>query len=572
MLKSRNDLPGNLGARPSESSWPKKYTFAGDMISTKEISNCIHKGICVGMTQHVISYCISWRSTSMCAIAGLVILSHCSGEKEKTPAIDYLGQNPPGMVATLFAPGLISTNAYEHSAPAFSPDGSVVLWTVVDKNYRASMMQMKYEQGKWSSPARPSFADSTADDYYPSFSPNGKKLYFGSRRKVPSGYPGTDMRFWEVERNEGDWKKPQPFDTIVSKGREFAASIAENGTLYFSVRPDEGRNMNLLKAEIKNGNYTEPVLLPFNINSVDYEDGPYIAPDESFLIMESQRPEGIGGSLDLYISFKVSEDRWTIPVNMGPKINTVFSERFARLSPDGKYLFFGSSRNQSADNIGFDIYWIDARVIAELKNETSLQRVIDASLGQGILDALSKKENERSAVLLKRWLDNDPNNLDATVVYIAALRKLKRYAEAEKLLDSIPSTWNGNTNIVMEKGLVRIGSQKDEEAEKILSSILGDGEQQRDRYLHLSNELLEMGMFQKSDKYFTKAMTVHSNMYDFFRRARTYALVGEKDKTIELLQKAIDLGYTSREDIENDKSFALLKSDARWKKLLSELK
>lgn len=515
------------------------------------------------MTEQLRSYCTSRRSPSMLAIVGIVILFSCA-EKEKVPDINYLGQTPPGMEAKLFAPGLITTNAYEHSAPAFSPDGSIVLWTVVDKNYRASMMQMKYEQGKWSSPARPSFVDSTADDYYPSFSSDGKKLYFGSRRKAPLGYPGTDMRFWEVERNEGDWKEPVPFDTIVSKGKEFAHSIAKNGTFYFSVAPVEGRNMNIQKAEMENGHYTKPVVLPFSINSVDYEDGPYIAPDESFLIMESQRPEGIEGSLDLYISFKIDDDHWTVPVNMGPTINSAFSERFARLSPDGKYLFFGSSRNQSADNVGFDIYWIDAKVIDALRNEASLQHVIDQPLGEEILNALSKKENEKSVGLLKRWLDNDPNHLGATILYSSVLRKLKRYAEAEKLLDSIPSTWNDNTNIGMEMALVKIGMNRDDEADKLLSPILAEGEQQRDRYMHLSNELLEMRMFQKSDAYFIKTMAIHSNMYDYYRRAQAYALAGEKDKAMGHLQKAVDQGYSSKQGIENEKSFALLRSDARW--------
>jgi hypothetical protein len=521
------------------------------------------------MTQRLISYSTSWRSPSTWAIAG-ILLFNC--REEKVRDVDYLGQKPPGMVAELFAPGLISTNAYEHSAPAFSPDGDVVLWTVVDRNYRASMMHMKYEQGKWSSPARPSFADSTADDYYPSFSPDGKKLYFGSRRKAPSGYPGTDMRFWVVERNGSDWKEPTPFDTVVSKGKEFAHSIAESGTLYFSVAPESGRNMNVQKAELKNGGYTKPVALPFSINSVDYEDGPYIAPDESFLIIESQRPEGIGGSLDLYISFKADGDRWTIPINMGPKINSAFSERFARLSPDGKYLFFGSGRNQSADNFGFDIYWIDSKVINELRTNASLQRVIDQPLGEEILNALSKNEHERSVVLLKRWIDSHQNNLDATVLYSSALRKLRRYLEADKFLGSIPPIWNSNTNILMEMALVKTGLSRDDEAAQLLSSVLAEGEQQRDRYIHLSNELLEMRMFQKSNRYFEKAMAIHSNMYDYYRRAQAYALVGEKDKAIDHLQKAVDRGYTSRQDIENEKSFMQLRSDARWQKLLAKLK
>src|SRR6185295_7407086 len=76
------------------------------------------------------------------------MLNGCSRQK----SIDYLGQASPGLKAELFAPGIISTKNYEHSAPAFSPDGTVVLWTVVSKSYRASMMEMKYENGKWSSP------------------------------------------------------------------------------------------------------------------------------------------------------------------------------------------------------------------------------------------------------------------------------------------------------------------------------------------------------------------------------------------------------------------------------------
>jgi hypothetical protein len=52
---------------------------------------------------------------------------------------------------------------------------------------------------------------------------------------------------------------------------------------------------------------------------------------------------------------------------MGPKINTGSYERFARVSPDGEYLFFGSDRNRTAEKIGYDMYWIGAKVIDELR-------------------------------------------------------------------------------------------------------------------------------------------------------------------------------------------------------------
>ena len=215
------------------------------------------------------------------------VVSWCCSSDRHT-SINYLGQDPPGLRAELFAPGLISTDSMEHSAPSFSPDGKIVLWTVLNRMYHASMMEMTFENGRWSSPHRASFADSTADDYYPSFSPDGKKLYFSSRREVPAGYEENgSIRIWEVERTEHGWGIPVPFDSLVSDGEEYAHSITIEGTLYFSSSQGGSTNWNLQRSKKVNGVYTMPELLPYGINSVGYEDGPYVAPDESFLIFDT---------------------------------------------------------------------------------------------------------------------------------------------------------------------------------------------------------------------------------------------------------------------------------------------
>lgn len=104
--------------------------------------------------------------------------------------------------------------------------------------------------------------------------------------------------------------------------------------------------------------------LPYAFNSAGYDDGPFIAADETYLIFESDRPTAVKGNLDLYISFRKKDKTWTAPMNMGPAINTPHSERFASVSPDGKYLFFGRNTGN-----GFDIWWIDAAVIDELKKQ-----------------------------------------------------------------------------------------------------------------------------------------------------------------------------------------------------------
>jgi len=490
----------------------------------------------------------------------------CTGERENR--IDYLGQKPPGMVAEIFAPGIVSTNSYEHSAPAFSPDGSVVLWTVLDSAFRAHLVEMKYEDGIWSKPGIPSFADTTADDYYPSFSVDGKKLFFSSRRKVPPGYPVSgDIRIWEVERIQNGWGKPVPFDTTVSQGQDYAHSITENGTLYFSSSLGGGTNWNIRKSEKINGSYTKPVLLPYSINSVDYEEGPYIAPDESFLIFESQRPEG---NLGLYIAFKHDDGHWSIPVNMGPEINSGKGERFARLSPDGKYLFFGSFRNVSADKHGADIYWIDAKIMDKLKNDEAAKMKIEQPLGDELINALYKNATDSSAPLLKRWLSLYPNSLDATVIYASILRKQKRNAEAEQLLAD--SKWNENANIIMEKALVNYAINKDDEAARLLSPILSGGDQLRERYLYLSGSLFDMTKFEASDNYFEKAMSISSHGVFWYNRACGYTHIGQKDRAFAALNKAASVGYDEKKNYETDPDLAPLKSDERWEMLLKKLK
>lgn len=286
----------------------------------------------------------------------------------KPPKLDYLGQKPPGQQAELFAFGQISTDAYEHSAPTFSPDGKTVVWGIIElPSWRAQLWEMNKVEGKWSTPHTPSFSDHSADYVYPSFSPDGKVLYFSSRRVLPSGDTPSINKIWKVAKTPQGWGNPVLMDSLVSDRGYFALSSSQKGNLYFSSGKFQSPDWNIYTSTPNKTTNSKPVQLSQEFNSPTYEDGPFVAPDESFLIFESDRPGGVEGSIDLYISFRAKNGTWSLPINMGPKINTAASERFARLSPDGKYLFFGSSRRKVEGNTNFDVYWIDAGVIGALK-------------------------------------------------------------------------------------------------------------------------------------------------------------------------------------------------------------
>ena len=163
------------------------------------------------------------------------------------------------------------------TAPIFSHDGKTVLWSVVYSGLPPLLLEMRYENGAWSAPARPLFASSTSADIYPSFSVDGKQLFFSSKRPLPPGYPPLrDWGIWVVEKRNTGWGEPSPLDTTVSSGREYAHSISRNETIYFSSRRHEEGYFDIFSSRKEDGKYLTPEALANGINTEGYEDGPYI--------------------------------------------------------------------------------------------------------------------------------------------------------------------------------------------------------------------------------------------------------------------------------------------------------
>ena len=280
----------------------------------------------------------------------------------------YLGQKPPGMTAEIFAPGFISTKNHEHSSLIFSKDGKEIYWAVVI----GEEQQIWYTQcndGKWSKPATIplSFAETSG----PVLTPDGKYLYFFTNDPNSAADEMPPKRLlWVKDMSDTSWKNIKLVSNLipqVNKRATMSFSFSLNGNLYFDLGgPDEtGKwDWKIYFSEFKNGHYSEPVLMDDKINRGKINQNPYISPDESFLIFSSWREGNLGGG-DLYISFKDKNAKWTEPLNMGDRVNTGSQERSASISPDGKYLFFTRHNAETYQ----DFYWIDAKIIEELKTK-----------------------------------------------------------------------------------------------------------------------------------------------------------------------------------------------------------
>jgi hypothetical protein len=299
----------------------------------------------------------------------------------------YLGQKPPGMAPEIFAPGIISTGFSERIA-AFTPNGKEFFYALWGAPYGV-ILHTKEVNGYWTKPEVAPFSGQYQGDF--TMSSDGKRIVFSSNSPfVGTGVPQEDYYSWIVVKTEGNWGEPKPFGPSINLKESFAGcpTIADNGNLYFySDRAGGKGNDDIWMAECVSGNYAEPVNLGDSINTVAFDLDPFIAPNESYIIFARIDKER-KGNFDLFISFMKDDGNWTRAKNMGEKINSSGSEFCPTVSPDGRYFFFTSNRTSykfyseipltyekklkilnSPGNGSADIYWVDARIIEELKQD-----------------------------------------------------------------------------------------------------------------------------------------------------------------------------------------------------------
>ncbi len=294
-------------------------------------------------------------------VAGALRATNTRAVTAAPPALegDYLGQKPPGLTAERFAPGVVSTESEELNS-VFTPDGAEFYFTVARGSPRRwTIKVMKRTGNRWGAPEVASFSG-TYSDVDLCLSHDGRKLLYCSNRPLSGrGEPKKDFDIWMVERAGDGWSEPRRMGGAVNtEGPEFYPSLTRTGLLYFQRIGADGHGAgDIYFSRLEEGGYPEVENAGGAINTQHFESDPFISPGGDYLIFSSNRPGGFGQG-DLNIAFRAQDGSWTPPRNMGRRVNTSDNENCAMVTPDGKYLFFTRAG---------DIYWVDARIIAEYR-------------------------------------------------------------------------------------------------------------------------------------------------------------------------------------------------------------
>lgn len=127
-----------------------------------------------------------------------------------------------------------------------------------------------------------------------------------------------------------------------------AVFTKDGKTIYFTrnnskngkKKKDEKKisNLQIFKAELVNGKWTNITSLPFNSPNYSVEH-PALSADEKVLYFASDMPGSLG-SFDIY-SVNINKGAFDTPKNLGPNVNTAKREQFPFASADNK-LYFSS--------------------------------------------------------------------------------------------------------------------------------------------------------------------------------------------------------------------------------------
>ncbi|MEO0573042.1 MAG: hypothetical protein AAF039_15145 [Bacteroidota bacterium] len=267
-----------------------------------------------------------------------------TSNKEEDTTNSYLDQKPPGITPEAFAPGLVTTEGWEHGGE-FSPDLKefYFLRQVGETNKKQEFVVYKNNGESWNATVI------SPRKGQPFVSPDGKTMHLG--------------RSYMERMDNGEWsglkKLGAPFDSLPI----MRLTASSKGTYFFDEFKRDFTG-DIRYSRLIDGKYEEPKLLDEKINT-GRSFHPFIAPDESYILFDSKREGGYGDS-DIYISFCQQNGEWGSPINLGAAVNTNAWEASASVTPDGKYLFF--NRNMGSKNYeNVDIFWVSTEVIENLR-------------------------------------------------------------------------------------------------------------------------------------------------------------------------------------------------------------
>jgi outer membrane protein OmpA-like peptidoglycan-associated protein len=309
-------------------------------------------------------------------------------------------------------------------------------------------------------------------DMSPMFGDNkSTKLYFTSSR---TGVTGSEidprsgenyMDIWVSEMDKKEhWGEPKLLlgKDINTENNEGSICFDSRFKLMFFTRCPNEKKKNLgcqiwvseSKGKDEWGEPKKIVLTPNDSITVGH---PCASEDGKYLIFVSDLPGGFGGRDLWYSSYERKTDSWTVPINLGPEINTPGNEMFPTFGKNGDLYFatdgmpgLGGLDIFKATKINGKYKWENPKNLgAPINSENNDYSLIEYSEKKGYFTSERKNNNGGNEFDADIYSYNiPPNTFDLKIIISEVGNKKNRIQDVKVTVKGSDSanSWEGYTN------------------------------------------------------------------------------------------------------------------------------
>lgn len=201
----------------------------------------------------------------------------------------------------------------------------------------------------------------------------------------------------------------------------------------------------------------------------------------------------------------------------------------------------------------------------------------ERSPARAIVETIYWNDAPKAVELLSKYIAENPSDAAAYAQYGRMLAQLRRLDEAGEAYEKALSLGARFSVIYNGLGQTRLAQRRYEEAAEHLAKAIELGARSGQTYGQLAYAQLALNRNEEALKTYEKAFEAGippgaaTRGLAYYNMACAHTRLKQTDKAFEMLDKAIDEGYSDRAGLEKDPDLAPLRSDARFQKLLKRL-